>query len=83
MSAEGCTAVKYFGTVDDNLENVQWCDSTEVNYNPANQSTYELNGPYSSNTQYPEKKNSQAFTAITMFPEETEGMVIGPATDVK
>ena len=41
MSAEGCIGVSDFGTIDDNLDNVQWMDSTEVSYNPTtNQSTY-------------------------------------------
>ena len=34
-TADSCDGVSDFGTIYDNLDNIQWMDSMEVSYNPA------------------------------------------------
>ena len=83
ISAEGCIGVADFGTVNDNFDNVQWCDCKDVNYNPTIQSTYEQIDHTAVIHNIQKRHKSQAFIRISMLPEDTKDKVIGPAIDVR
>ena len=82
MSAEGCIGVADYGTIDDNFDSVAWIDSIDITYDPATQQvTYGSTVTAIHNIQ--QRKRSQAFTRISMCPEETNGKIIGPHIEVK
>ena len=83
ISAEGCTGVANFGMIDDNFDNVQWCDSIEINYNSANQSTYEQIDPVAAIHNVQKRQKIPAFTIVSMLPKDAEGEVIGLVVDAK
>ena len=82
MSTEGCIDIADYGTIDDNFDNVAWIDITDVTDNPATQQvTYGFTVTVIHNTQHRER--SQAFTRISMCPEDTNGKINGPPIEVK
>ena len=82
MSAEGCICVADYGTIDDNFDNVAWIDSIDVTYDPATQQvTYGSRVTAILNIH--QKEKSQAFTRISICPEDTNGKISGPSIEVK
>ena len=82
MSAEGCIGIADYGTIDDNFDSVAWIDSSDVTYDLATQQvTYGSTATVIHNIQQTER--SQAFTRISMCPEDTNGKINGPPNEVK
>ena len=82
MSTEGCIGVADYGTIEDTFDNVAWIDSIDVTYDPETQQvTYDSTVTAIHSRQQREK--SQAFTGISMCPEDTNGKISGPHIEVK
>ena len=82
MSAEDCIGVEDYGTIDDTFDNVAWIDSTDVSYDPATQQvTFGSTVTAIHNIQ--QRERSQAFTRISMCPEDTNGKINGPPIGIK
>ena len=74
MSPEGCIGIADYCTIDDNFDNIAWIDSIDVTYDAATQQvTYGSTVAAIHNIQLREK--SQAFTRISMCPEDTNGKI--------
>ena len=82
MSAKGCIGVADYGKIDDSFNNAAWTKPIAVIYNPASQQV-----TYGSTTTaihtIQQKERSQAFTRISMYPEDTNDKVNGPPIEVK
>ena len=77
MSAEGYICVAHLAQFD----NVTWIDSIDVTYHPATQQvTYGSTLTLIHNIQ--QRERSQAFTRISMCPEDTNGKISGPPIEV-
>ena len=84
MSAQGPIGVTDFGTIDDNFDNVQWIDSIEVSYNPPTHlASYGTKETTAAIHNIQKRQKSQAFTTVSMLPQDTEGKTIGAPIDVK
>ena len=70
------------GRIDENFDNVVWIDSTDLTYDPATkQVTY--GSTVTAIHHIPERERSQAFTRISMCPEDTNGKSNEPSIELK
>ena len=82
MSAEGCVGVANYGTIDDNCDNIAWIETIDVTNGPATQQiTYSSTAAAVHSIQ--QRETPQAFTRISMCPEDTNGKISGPPIEVK
>ena len=82
ISAEGCIGVVDYGTIDDNFDIVAWISSIGITYDPATQQvTYGSTVTAIHNIHQTER--SQAFTRISMCPEDTNGKINEHPIEVK
>ena len=70
MTADSCTGVSDFGTINDNFDNVKWIDSIEISYNAAtNQSTYKARSHTTAIHNIQQRLKLQAFTIVGILPK--------------